>query len=188
MTSYHLFLLPGDGIGPEVMAEVEKVIKQFQSEGLARFEIEKGLVGGCAYDAHGAAISEDDMARAAGRGRGAAGRGRRPEMGLRSLRGAAGSGAPAPAQGPRPLRQPAAGGLLPGARLGVVAQARGGRGARHHDRPRADRRRLFRRAEADHRPRQRPEARRSTRRSTTPTRSSGSAGSPSTSRASAATR
>jgi 3-isopropylmalate dehydrogenase len=65
MTSYHLFLLPGDGIGPEVMAEVEKVIRQFEVEGLARFEIEKGLVGGCAYDAHGAAISEDDMQRAA---------------------------------------------------------------------------------------------------------------------------
>ena len=65
MKSYHLFLLPGDGIGPEVMAEVEKVIKQFQSEGLARFEVEKGLVGGCAYDAHGAAIGEDDMGRAA---------------------------------------------------------------------------------------------------------------------------
>jgi 3-isopropylmalate dehydrogenase len=65
MTSYHLFLLPGDGIGPEVMAEVEKVIAHLQSQGLARFEIEKGLVGGCAYDAHGSAISEDDMARAA---------------------------------------------------------------------------------------------------------------------------
>ena len=65
MTSYHLFLLPGDGIGPEVMAEVEKVIRQFEAEGLARFEIEKGLVGGCAYDAHGQAISEDDMQRAA---------------------------------------------------------------------------------------------------------------------------
>jgi 3-isopropylmalate dehydrogenase len=64
MTTYHLFLLPGDGIGPEVMAEVEKVIQQFQSEGLARFEIEKGLVGGCAYDAHGQAISDDDMRRA----------------------------------------------------------------------------------------------------------------------------
>ena len=85
MKSYHLFLLPGDGIGPEVMAEVEKVIEQFQSEGLARFEVEKGLVGGCAYDAHGAAISEDDMAPRRSRRRGAAGRGRRPEVGRRSL-------------------------------------------------------------------------------------------------------
>jgi 3-isopropylmalate dehydrogenase len=66
MASFKLFLLPGDGIGPEVMAEVEKVIAFFNGEGGARFEIEKGLVGGGAYDAHGQAISEADMARAQG--------------------------------------------------------------------------------------------------------------------------
>jgi 3-isopropylmalate dehydrogenase len=65
MTTYKLFLLPGDGIGPEVMAEAEKIIRHFAKEGLARFEIEKGLVGGCAYDAHGAAISDADMGLAA---------------------------------------------------------------------------------------------------------------------------
>src|SRR5271163_881742 len=64
MATYKLFLLPGDGIGPEVMAEAEKVIAHFNAEGGVRFETEKGLVGGCAYDAHGAAISDDDMARA----------------------------------------------------------------------------------------------------------------------------
>ena len=64
MTSYNLFLLPGDGIGPEVMAELEKVTGFFTREGSARFEVEKGLVGGCAYDAHGQAISDADMARA----------------------------------------------------------------------------------------------------------------------------
>ena len=64
MATYKLFLLPGDGIGPEVMAEAEKVIGHFNAEGGTRFETEKGLVGGCAYDAHGAAISDDDMARA----------------------------------------------------------------------------------------------------------------------------
>jgi 3-isopropylmalate dehydrogenase len=64
MATYKLFLLPGDGIGPEVMAEVEKVASACARLGLARFETEKGLVGGCAYDAHGAAISEADMARA----------------------------------------------------------------------------------------------------------------------------
>jgi 3-isopropylmalate dehydrogenase len=64
MTTLKLLLLPGDGIGPEVMAEVEKIIDHFGSEGVARFEIEKGLVGGCAYDAYGAAISEKDMALA----------------------------------------------------------------------------------------------------------------------------
>jgi 3-isopropylmalate dehydrogenase len=46
------------------MAEVDKVVHQFAAEGVARFEIEKGLVGGCAYDAHGAAISDADVALA----------------------------------------------------------------------------------------------------------------------------
>ncbi|MFZ9499944.1 MAG: 3-isopropylmalate dehydrogenase [Beijerinckiaceae bacterium] len=64
MATYKLFLLPGDGIGPEVMAEVEKVAGFLGQAGVARFETEKGLVGGCAYDAHGKAISESDMALA----------------------------------------------------------------------------------------------------------------------------
>ena len=64
MASYKLLLLPGDGIGPEVSAEVEKVAAWFTDAGIARFEIEKGLVGGCAYDAHGKAISDADMALA----------------------------------------------------------------------------------------------------------------------------
>ncbi len=64
MTSYNLFLLPGDGIGPEVMAEVEKLIAWFSRQGIAKFEIDRGLVGGSAYDAHGLAISDEHMARA----------------------------------------------------------------------------------------------------------------------------
>jgi len=34
------------------------------AQGLTSFEVEEGLVGGAAYDAHGQSISEDDMARA----------------------------------------------------------------------------------------------------------------------------
>ncbi|WAJ30214.1 3-isopropylmalate dehydrogenase [Antarcticirhabdus aurantiaca] len=63
MTTRTLLLLPGDGIGPEAMAEVEKLIAILNAAG-AGFETERGLVGGSAYDAHGAAISEDDMKRA----------------------------------------------------------------------------------------------------------------------------
>ncbi len=59
-----LFLLPGDGIGPEAMGEVRKIIAYMNSEQGAGFETHEGLVGGCAYDAHGAAISEEDMAKA----------------------------------------------------------------------------------------------------------------------------
>lgn len=64
MATYKLLLLPGDGIGPEVMSEVEKVANFLGEAGVAQFETEKGLVGGCAYDAHGQAISESDMALA----------------------------------------------------------------------------------------------------------------------------
>ncbi|TDK30349.1 3-isopropylmalate dehydrogenase [Rhizobium deserti] len=59
-----LFLLPGDGIGPEAMGEVRKIITYMNSEMNADFVLDEGLVGGCAYDAHGAAISEEDMAKA----------------------------------------------------------------------------------------------------------------------------
>ncbi len=64
MATYKLCVLSGDGIGPEVMAEVEKLANFFTKQGVASFEIERGLVGGCAYDAHKVAISEDDMKRA----------------------------------------------------------------------------------------------------------------------------
>lgn len=64
MKTYTLFLLPGDGIGPEVMREVVKLTELLGQAGVARFETEYGLVGGAAYDAHGKAISDADMALA----------------------------------------------------------------------------------------------------------------------------
>jgi 3-isopropylmalate dehydrogenase len=64
MAARKLFLLPGDGIGPEAMAEVKKLIAAMNAELGTGFETEEGLVGGSAYDAHGKAISEGDMARA----------------------------------------------------------------------------------------------------------------------------
>ncbi|KFG70708.1 3-isopropylmalate dehydrogenase [Microvirga sp. BSC39] len=63
MATHKLLLLPGDGIGPEVMREVEKIVGWFRKRGVG-FETETDLVGGSAYDAHGAAISEDAMKRA----------------------------------------------------------------------------------------------------------------------------
>src|SRR2546423_935793 len=59
-----LLLLPGDGIGPEVMAEVERVIAFMNDNRLGRFETETALVGGCCYDMYGVAITEDTMAKA----------------------------------------------------------------------------------------------------------------------------
>ncbi len=64
MATRKLFLLPGDGIGPESMAEVRKIITYLNEEKGLGFETEEGLVGGSAYDAHGQAISEGDMEKA----------------------------------------------------------------------------------------------------------------------------
>lgn len=64
MATQSLLLLPGDGIGPEIMLEVKKVISWFNANGGTSFETDEGLVGGAAYDAHKQAISEEDMAKA----------------------------------------------------------------------------------------------------------------------------
>ena len=63
MTTASLLILPGDGIGPEVMAEVRKVIDWFGGQGLG-FDVSEDLVGGAAYDAHGTPLHDDTMARA----------------------------------------------------------------------------------------------------------------------------
>jgi 3-isopropylmalate dehydrogenase len=64
MTIRKLFLLPGDGIGTDIMSEVKKLIDWMNKEQGAGFEIDEGLVGGSAYDVHGAAISDSDMDKA----------------------------------------------------------------------------------------------------------------------------
>jgi len=49
-----LLVLPGDGIGPEVMGEVRRIIDWMAHRRAVTFEIEEGLVGGAAIDATGA--------------------------------------------------------------------------------------------------------------------------------------
>ncbi len=64
MATYKLLLLPGDGIGPEVMPEVKKLIAWMNAHGTDKFETEEGLVGGSCYDAHGVAITDATMGKA----------------------------------------------------------------------------------------------------------------------------
>ena len=64
MATHNLLLLPGDGIGPEVMAQVKRVIDFFNKKGPDKFTTDEGLVGGCCYDAHGVAITDETMAKA----------------------------------------------------------------------------------------------------------------------------
>src|ERR1700687_3419044 len=64
MATHKLLLLPGDGIGPEVMGEVKRLIDWLNAQGIAHFETEDGLVGGAAYDASKQSITDATMARA----------------------------------------------------------------------------------------------------------------------------
>jgi 3-isopropylmalate dehydrogenase len=59
-----LLLLPGDGIGPEVMAEVERLIAWFNAKAGTKFETAHDLVGGAAYDKHGVPVTESAMKKA----------------------------------------------------------------------------------------------------------------------------
>ena len=61
-----LLILPGDGIGPEVMGEVGRVVEWFGDKRALRFDLEEDLVGGAAIDAHGAPVTDATMDKAMG--------------------------------------------------------------------------------------------------------------------------
>jgi len=54
-----ILLLPGDGIGPEVISELKKVIKYLNSKRSLDFEIDEDLAGGSSYDKHGTPITDE---------------------------------------------------------------------------------------------------------------------------------
>lgn len=64
MTNPSLLILPGDGIGPEVMAEVRKIIDWFGAKRDLSFDVSEGLVGGASYDAHGTPLTDETMEQA----------------------------------------------------------------------------------------------------------------------------
>ncbi|GGB93289.1 3-isopropylmalate dehydrogenase [Marivita lacus] len=64
MSNASLLILPGDGIGPEVMAEVRKVIDWYGAKRDLTFDVSEDLVGGAAYDKHGTPLHDDTMAKA----------------------------------------------------------------------------------------------------------------------------
>ena len=64
MATHKVLLLAGDGIGPEVMGEVKKLIAFLNKRGPDTFETEEDLVGGSCYDAHQVSITDATMAKA----------------------------------------------------------------------------------------------------------------------------
>jgi 3-isopropylmalate dehydrogenase len=63
-TTKKILILPGDGIGPEVMRQVRRVIDWFDKFGDIRFEVTEGLVGGASIDAHDTPLTDATMAAA----------------------------------------------------------------------------------------------------------------------------
>src|SRR5256885_35845 len=64
--SYKILLLPGDGIGPDVMAETERVIHWLAKHRGLSFDIERALVGGAALDGEGVPVTDETMKLAHG--------------------------------------------------------------------------------------------------------------------------
>ncbi len=64
MSNPSLLILAGDGIGPEVMDEVKKIITWFGDKRDVNIDVSEDLVGGAAYDAHGTPLHDDTMAKA----------------------------------------------------------------------------------------------------------------------------
>ena len=64
MANPSILILPGDGIGPEVMAEVKKIISWYGDKRGLAFDVNEDLVGGAAYDVHGVPLADETMAKA----------------------------------------------------------------------------------------------------------------------------
>lgn len=65
MTTHNLLLLPGDGIGPEVMAEVERIVAFFNAQSnKVSFAATTELVGGASFDVHGVPLTDAAMDKA----------------------------------------------------------------------------------------------------------------------------
>ncbi|MDO9445562.1 MAG: isocitrate/isopropylmalate family dehydrogenase, partial [Dehalococcoidia bacterium] len=64
MATFNIFVLPGDGIGPEVTAEGVRVLEAIGQRFEHVFKFEQDLVGGASIDAHGVAILPEVLEKA----------------------------------------------------------------------------------------------------------------------------
>jgi 3-isopropylmalate dehydrogenase len=62
--NYNLLLLAGDGIGPEAMTEVKKIIAWLNDNTAATYSFEEDFIGGCAYDAYGTPLADTTITKA----------------------------------------------------------------------------------------------------------------------------
>ena len=58
-----LLVLAGDGIGPEVMYQVRRLIDWFDKRRSVSFDIDEDLIGGCSYETHGTPLTDETLAK-----------------------------------------------------------------------------------------------------------------------------
>src|SRR5579859_7639684 len=59
MQSFSITVLPGDGVGPEVIAEGLRVLQHLQDRGVATFQTREALFGGGAIDVTGSPLPDE---------------------------------------------------------------------------------------------------------------------------------
>ena len=57
-----LMILPGDGVGPEVVSETLRVVDWLAKNKTVSFNIKEGLVGGASYDKYGTPLTDETLA------------------------------------------------------------------------------------------------------------------------------
>jgi 3-isopropylmalate dehydrogenase len=62
VSSFRIAVLPGDGIGPEVVAEAVRVLRAVEASSSHAFQLTEDLVGGAAIDEYGVAIRKETIA------------------------------------------------------------------------------------------------------------------------------
>ncbi len=62
--NYHIAVIPGDGIGPEIVTEAKKVLDKVACVYGHTFDYEELLMGGCSIDAYGEPLTDETLARA----------------------------------------------------------------------------------------------------------------------------
>ena len=62
--NYHIAVIPGDGIGPEIVAEAKKVLNKVADTYGHTFEYEELLMVGCSIDAYGEPLTDETLERA----------------------------------------------------------------------------------------------------------------------------
>ena len=110
---FRIALFPGDGVGPEVIAEGVKVLNRIEQSTETTFQTEYGLVGGTAIDQAGTPLPEDTLATARQERRYPIRSCRRPQVGRPPCSPPPRGRDPWPAQSDGFLRQPAPGEGIP---------------------------------------------------------------------------